>query len=74
MFKWTCLGLSLVLAACAAESAAVAPASSSGVIASRRRAHTVTACPCFKRLRTIGAPIVPRPMNPIVFAIGLIVR
>jgi hypothetical protein len=56
-------------ATCDADSPAAAPAATSDAMASLRRAHTVTAKPCFNRFRTIGVPIVPSPMNPSATAI-----
>ena len=63
--------MSLCAATSAGDSPALAPAVASGAIASRRRAQTATAWPRFSRFRTIGDPMVPSPMNPIVVAIAL---
>src|SRR5262245_14915423 len=58
--------MSLVVATCAGDSPAIAPAVTSGAIASGRRAHTVTVWLWLNRLRAIGAPMVPSPTNPMV--------
>ena len=58
----------IVIDARRATSAALAqspaPASSSGCIDSRRRLHTCTRWPALMRLRAMGRPMRPSPMNP----------
>ena len=46
------------------DSAAIAPASTSGSTASARTSNTTTSKPARRRLSAIGAPIRPSPMNP----------
>ena len=52
-------------AACAGEAAASAPASTAFAVKAGTRSKTLRRWPAFSRLRAIGPPILPRPMNPI---------
>lgn len=49
------------------EDATAAPCSARGAALDAVRLNTVTGYPAFNRFEAIGAPIVPRPINPIFF-------
>ena len=49
----------------ATDVAAVAPVATTLATASGNTSNTASACPALTRLRAIGPPILPNPMNPI---------
>src|ERR1700684_172047 len=51
--------------ASAGVAAAIAPSRSSGSVLPSVRFHTRNSCPAAIRCRAIGAPILPKPKNPI---------
>ena len=52
-------------AAAAADVAATAPSATSASRLERTTSNTCSACPAFTRLRAMGPPMLPNPMNAI---------
>ena len=59
--------MSAPVAASFADDAAFAPSAAIACTASVATSKAVTAKPAFSRLRTMGFPIIPSPINPIFF-------